>query len=179
MNSLLNLLYIVTFLVSLILIINGSVMVLKKFIHPGYDIVDATIMNDSCKIRKKDSSCCSGLDKPNMYYGMNCVTIVSGTTGTTGYFSVDNVVVTNKYKNGDSLKLFVDPNNLPQKSEDIRIYNPDSFINGIIQLCIGLLFMFGAYSGLNSSKKTNIYKNIMAQSPKRLKRQDVIEMCYY
>lgn len=156
MNSLLYLFYIITFIVSILLIISGLMMTVKKFFHPGFDMVEGVVNEDSCVIG--DNSCNCGLKKTKNYKGLNCVQISYQTSGTTN--TIDNVIVSNKYQNGSNIQLLVD-SNANQNSltaKDIQIYNPDTFINGLIMTGIGLLFLWFAWSGMNKNKK-NSYNN--------------------
>jgi hypothetical protein len=156
MNSLLHLLYIITFIVSTLLILSGLMLVLKKFIHPGYNMVEGTVVANSCKIGEDPSGCGCGLDRPKKYKGLNCVQIAFGPSGST----VDNVVVGNKYTDGSKIQLLIDSNaSSPITADKVQIYNPDTFINGIIMICIGLLFFWFAWSGMYKKKKSYYNNN--------------------
>jgi hypothetical protein len=142
------------------LIISGIMLVLKKFFHPGYDLVNANII-PNCKINK-DCKCGIDEDKLKMYKGLNCVNIsYPYRKGTSGTNTVPDVVVSKKY-NDNSIQILVDSSKDDAiiTKDDIQIYNSDNFINGLILLGVGLLFMWFAWSGLKSNKKYKSKKYI-------------------
>ncbi len=169
MNSLLYLLYIITFIVSMLLVISGLVMVFKKFFHPGFYMVDGTVVDDSCRIGDNTvspSGCNCGLgDKtPKVFKAFNCVKVsFTPKDQSSGTKTVENIIVSNKYQDGSKIQLLInssaDSSSITAK--DIEIYNPDTFINGLIMTGVGLLFLWFAWSGLRKKKKQSSYNTVL------------------
>ncbi len=123
---------------------------------------DATIVEDSCKIGHTGCGSCGHENNIKQYKGLNCVTIkYDSASGTT---TIPEVTVSNKYKDKQNIKILVDSNANPVNADNIQIYNPDSFINGLILLGVGILFMWFALYGMQKKKKSyknNSYENKM------------------